>query len=199
MNIIIMGVQGAGKGTQAKRISEVYSLKHVSSGDVYREEKDTIDAVLKAHVDAGNLLPDSWIVEQIKKHLVPQGNIIDGVPRTYEQAVALDGLISVDKVVYLQLSDDVALERMLARRLCKSCHTIYGLNNPAPVLCCDQKPFQRVDDNRDAIEKRLQIYHEQTKPLLEFYRKKGVLCEINADQGVANVFSDIQRVLDTIN
>lgn len=173
MNIIIMGKQGSGKGTQAKLIAEHYGLKHLSTGDLYRQkvaEKDELAMKMKEFSDKGELVPDELVIELVKENLGEEGTLFDGFPRTLEQAEKLDELIDIDMVIELQISDEEVKERMLKRG--------------------------RVDDTEESINRRLDIYHEKTEPLIEYYRPRDIVREVDGTGSVEEIFERIKKVID---
>lgn len=205
MKIILIGPQGSGKGTIAQLISEKYNIPQISTGDIFRREialNTVLGKKLKA-ITAGNLAPDKLTIAIMKKRLLQedceQGCILDGFPRNIVQARALDDFSEIDYVFELKIDDKTAIERISARRQCKSCHRIYGLNlQPKKQGVCDNcngKLYQREDDKPAAIKKRLQIYHEETEPLLDYYRPRNIVYEIDASQNVEGVFRQVEAVL----
>lgn len=173
MNIILIGPQGSGKGTQAKRVAGKYGLKHLSTGDLYREGVEKGDPLVlnyKEHVEKGNLLPDEVVIELVKKNLNDNGNVFDGFPRTLEQAKALDGIAPVDLVIELKLDEEEAVKRLLERG--------------------------RKDDTKETIQKRLDIYHDLTEPLLEYYKPRNIVYTVNGEQSKDAVFKDLCALID---
>ncbi len=200
LNILIMGVQGAGKGTQGKRLAEHFHLTHISTGDMFREEyyikQSEFGKQAYSHWGTGGLVPDDLTIMMIQQRLeYAQGCVLDGFPRTIGQAQALDAAkFPIYHVIDLQLHDDVAITRLSHRRLC-SCGQEYGLARvPKTAGFCDacNTPLKiREDDAPEKIAKRVADYHTKTQPILDFYRPRGIVYEVNAHQEPNNVFSDI--------
>ncbi len=188
MNILLLGPQGAGKGTQAKRIAAEYGLPHIATGDMLREAiaaGTELGERVKPIYDRGGLVPDELIIDLIRERLAQsdaaQGFVLDGFPRTMMQADALDAMLreigrELDVVFALQLSDEIALERLLGRA----------------------RNERRSDDMPDAIRARLATYREKTEPLVEHYRTKGKLVSIHGDRSINEVFAEIQAALEQL-
>ena len=188
MNLILLGAPGAGKGTQAEKICEKYNIPAVSTGNIIREAlKNGTDMGLKAksYIDAGKLVPDDVVIGIIKERLAESdcanGFILDGFPRTVAQAVALDEMeIKMDGVISIEVADEAIIRRLGGRRLCGKCGTSYHIDyKPTAVagICdkCQGELVTRADDKPEVIKSRLDIYHEQTEPVKDFYAAKGVL------------------------
>lgn len=204
MNIILLGAQGSGKGTQAKYISEKYSIPHISTGDMLREaveKKTELGLKAKSHMDTGSLVPDKIIIGIIKERIsrldCAQGFILDGFPRTLEQAKALDDITEIDFVLELKIPDEISIERLSKRRVCEKCQAPYGYEAMLPEKCkkCGGKLIQRSDDKPDAIKKRLDVYHDETEPLLEYYKPREIVHVIDGTKSVSEVFAEIVLVL----
>jgi len=211
MNIVLLGSPGVGKGTYAKRISKIYDIPQISTGDMFREaikNKTRIGLLAKTYIDKGNLVPDDVtikIVEQrLKKADCKNGFMLDGFPRTIAQAEALDKIVVIDKVLDFTASEQVIIDRLSGRRICRSCGAIYHIRNIIPKVkgVCDKcggKVYQRYDDKPKAIKERFVVYKKQTEPLIEYYTKKGILRSINADwpiEQVDNVIADARKALE---
>jgi adenylate kinase len=193
MKLVLMGSAGVGKGTYASFIKEKYKLAHISMGDLLREViKNETDIGKKAKilVDTGQLVPDEWTIlllkERINKPDCKNGFMLDGFPRTMNQALELDKITKIDVVLDFYASEPVIQKRLGGRRICKKCGAIYHLISKKPKkegVCdvCGGQLYQREDETPEAIKERLKIYHEKTKPVEEYYRKKGILKEIQAD------------------
>lgn len=209
MNIIILGPQGSGKGTQAKLLAARFGIAHVSTGDMLREiAKQNTD--MGGYVDLllrkGSLVDDKTITELLKQRLseddCKNGFVLDGYPRNLNQAGLLEETTKVNAVIYLNLSDEVAAKRLAARLVCRKCGEIYGAEK-TPVeegRCdlCNGELSQRSDESEFAVRRRLEIFHRDTEPLRSYYRNKRLLHEVNANQGVEQVFSDIALVLENL-
>ena len=188
MKIIMLGAPGAGKGTQAKRIAEKYSIPHISTGDIFRAniKNDTeLGRKAKSYMDQGLLVPDELtcdlVVDRIKQDDCKNGFILDGFPRTVPQAEALDKMgIVIDKVIDIEVSDEEITKRLSGRRVCGSCgasyHTVFKPSAKEGVCDkCGAKTVQRPDDHPDTVKARLAVYHEQTEPLIAYYKAQGKL------------------------
>lgn len=194
MNIILFGAPGAGKGTQAEAIAERKSIPTISTGNIIRDAlKSGSELGLKAknYMADGGLVPDEIVIEIIKERIAKddckQGLILDGFPRTIPQAEALDKMgVKIDKVIEISVSDAIIIDRMSGRRVCENCGSSYHLKNKRPQkegICdkCQGTLVQREDDQPDTVKNRLKIYHEQTKPLENYYEKQGKLTVIQGD------------------
>lgn len=186
MKAIIFGAPGAGKGTYASRLQAKLGVDVIAMGDIFREllkENSDLGRKVKGFVEKGSLVPDEVVVEVLKQHLSKiskgKGFILDGFPRTLDQAKALNTITDIDVILLLNVPDWIIIERLSTRRICKNCGTVYNVKFLKPKVegVCDKcggPLYQRSDDNPEVIKKRLQVYQEQTKPLLEFYKKKQV-------------------------
>jgi len=202
-NYVIMGPQGSGKGTQAKMISENYKLPHISTGDIFREirtQDTTLGRKVRELIDNGNLVPDEIVNEMVARRLnqpdCREGYVLDGYPRNILQAKFLDKQKPVLKCIDLEVSEAECIKRMSARRVCSQCKADYNTIyiKPQKTGICDKcggKLVQRDDDKPAAIKQRLETYHKETKPVIDYYEKKGVLLKINGEQAIDKVFADI--------
>lgn len=212
MKIIMLGAPGAGKGTQAKMISEKYGLPHVSTGDIFRaniKNGTELGKKAKAYMDAGQLVPDSLTVDllldRISQEDCAKGYILDGFPRTIPQAQCLEDALKargedIDFAIDVEVPDSNIIKRMGGRRACVTCGATYHLEHIPPKtegICdkCGHELILRDDDKPETVQKRLEVYHEQTKPLIDFYNAMGVLHEFDGTQNMAKVFEDITKVL----
>ena len=212
MNLILMGLPGAGKGTQAEKIVEKYHIPHISTGDMFRQAiKDETELGLKAKtfMDKGELVPDEVTIgivrERLSKEDCKNGFLLDGFPRTHAQAESLEVLLSemgrkIDYCIYIEADIDVLKERLSGRRICKSCgatfHTVF--NPPKVENVCDKcggELYQRADDNPETVENRLQVNLKQMQPLIDFYTEKGYLKAVNGLQDIDEVFKDIDSLI----
>ncbi len=204
--IVLIGPQGGGKGTQAKLIAKKYKIPHISTGDMFRqtiEEKTALGLKAKKIMDKGYLVPDeittAMIEERIKKPDCKKGFILDGYPRNKKQAEALEEFSKVDFVLDIEVSDDLAVKRLSARRQCKKCGAIYGIDVPPKKdNICDndgEKLYQRNDDKPEAIRKRLSTYQRETAPLLKFYDEKGKLYRLDGSKPIEAIFREITKIL----
>jgi adenylate kinase len=202
-NYILLGPQGSGKGTQAKLMAAKYNIPHISTGDIFREmraQNSALGKKVRGLIDNGNLVPDEItnqiVADRLAKPDCKQGFIIDGYPRNIGQAQFLEQKKPVNKYIYVEVSDVESIKRITARRVCSVCkadfNTIY-IKPKKEGLCdkCNGKLMQRDDDTPEAVKKRLEIYYKETKPLLDFYKKKGVLLKVNGEQPIDKVFKDI--------
>lgn len=212
MNLVLMGLPGAGKGTQADKIVEKYGIPHISTGDMFRaamSEGTELGLKAKSYMDKGELVPDEVTIgivrERLSKTDCNEGFLLDGFPRTVPQADALEDILTelgrkIDYVINIEVDQDILMERLTGRRICKSCGATYHLvfNPPAvPGVCdrCDGELYQRPDDNEETVQNRLQVNVKQTQPLLDFYKEKGYLRNINGQQHIDQVFSDINSLI----
>lgn len=219
MRIVLLGPPGAGKGTQAARICKTYNIPHISTGDIFRENMKN-DTVLgkkaKDYMHKGLLVPDELVVEMVADRLTHEdvlgagyGYLLDGFPRTVCQAAALCGInakkdCELDFAINLDVPSDVLIERVINRRICPTCHATYHLKYKKPkvdgICDIDGTPlYQRDDDKIDTVKKRIQIYDDQTQPLIGFYEGKQKIININGLQRMDDVFNDIQKVLSGVN
>ena len=207
MKLVLIGAPAAGKGTQAARLVEHYSIAHISTGDMLREEvaKGTeLGKEAKATMDAGGLVSDEIIIamvkERIKRDDCVKGFILDGFPRTVVQAEKLDEMVALDKVVYINAPDEVMLERLTARQTCPKCGATYNkLFLPSKVagICdkCGAELTQRKDDTVEAGKARLATFHNQSEPLVDFYKNKGILFEVDGTAGIDSITEAIIKGL----
>lgn len=213
LNLILMGLPGAGKGTQAERISEKYNIPHISTGDMFRlaiKEGTELGKKAKSFMDQGELVPDEVTIgivqERLSKPDCENGFLLDGFPRTIAQAEALQNLladmqVSIDYAVHVDVPENILVERLTGRRICPTCGTTYHVmyNPPQVEGICDKdgsKLMQRDDDQPETVKKRLAVNIQQTQPLLDFYSDRALLVTVNGDQEIETVFTDIQKVLD---
>ena len=212
MKIVFMGPPGAGKGTQAEKIIENYQIPHISTGDMFRKAiKDQTELGMEAkrYMDQGALVPDHVTIGIVKDRLsesdFKSGFLLDGFPRTVDQAKALDEILTsldskIDYVINIDVDLDILKERLTGRRICRSCGATYHMifNPPAVAGTCDKcggELYQRKDDNEETVGNRLDVYVSQTKPLLDYYSLAGNLVNINGQQSIDLVFAEIQDVL----
>ncbi|HZH59286.1 MAG TPA: adenylate kinase [Metabacillus sp.] len=212
MNLVLMGLPGAGKGTQAERIVEKYNIPHISTGDMFRaamKEETELGLQAKSFIDKGELVPDEVTIgivrERLGKNDCQKGFLLDGFPRTVAQADALEGILSelnkqIDYVINIQVNKDILMERLTGRRICKQCGATYHLvfNPPANEGKCDKcggELYQRADDNEETVANRLEVNLQQTQPLLDFYNEKGYLRNIDGEQDIDKVFNDVDQLV----
>ena len=211
LQIVLLGAPGAGKGTQAVLLSQKLGLAHIASGDLFRKAQDEgteLGLLAKSYMEKGQLVPDQltirMILERIADSDCDKGFILDGFPRTLEQAEALDKALAdhkaIDKVVYIKVSSEELLRRLSGRWICRQCQTPYNVVTSPPKIAgkCDQcggELYQRPDDMEETVQKRLEVYFAQTLPLMSCYQQDGKLVEINGEQGVEEVSKEIVAVL----
>jgi adenylate kinase len=213
MKIIMLGAPGAGKGTQAKRIAEKYGIPHISTGDIFRaniKSGTELGRRAKAYMDQGLLVPDEIVVDivvdRLKQSDCANGYILDGFPRTIPQAEALDNALktieeTIDYAINVEVSDSYIVERMSGRRACLNCGATYHVVNiPTKVegICdvCGSEVVLRDDDKPETVLKRLNVYHEQTQPLIDYYSKQNLLVDVDGTKDMSEVFQTIIRVLE---
>jgi len=206
LRILLMGPPGCGKGTQASELKSLFSLPHVSSGDVLREEVrkgSELGKKIKEFMDRGEIGPVELITEAIIGHLKNEcadGFILDGFPRTLYQAEKLKENFRINFAFLIDATGDAVANRITSRRICRGCGAIYSLNDNPPAkegVCdtCGGEVYRRADDNRDTIINRIRVYMEETKPVIEFYREDGILHEINGEKDRKSVFDDIISII----
>jgi len=211
MNIVLLGSPGVGKGTYAKRISKIYNIPQISTGDMFREaikNKTEIGLKAKEYMDKGELVPDDVTIgiveERLKKDDCKNGFMLDGFPRTIAQAEALDKIIVIDKVLDFTASDEVIIDRLSGRRVCRNCGAIYHIRNIVPKVegvCdnCGGELYQRDDDKPESVKKRLDVYKKQTEPLIDYYKEKEILADIDANKPIEQVdeiIADVRKALE---
>lgn len=207
-----MGLPGAGKGTQAEQIVEKYNIPHISTGDMFRaamENNTELGRKAKSFMDNGDLVPDEVtngiVRERLSEDDAKDGFLLDGFPRTVEQAQELENILSdlgteLDAVINIDVEKDVLMKRLTGRWICRTCgKTYHEIYNPPKVAGkCDLdggELYQRDDDKKETVEKRLNVNMKQTKPLLDFYSEKGKLHNINGEQDIKDVFVDVEKIL----
>ena len=212
MKIIMLGAPGAGKGTQAKKLAERYSIPHISTGDIFRaniKNGTELGKKAKAYIDEGALVPDELVVDLVvDRFKIPDcanGYVLDGFPRTIPQAEALEAALNaigetVDFAINIEVPDENIINRMSGRRACVGCGATYHvIYNPTKVegVCdnCGEKLILRQDDKPETVKNRLSVYHAQTQPLIDFYNKKGVLAEVDGTKDMDDVFNAIVNIL----
>ena len=212
MKIILMGPPGAGKGTQAEKLVELYQIPHISTGDMFRKaQKEGTELGLKAksYMDQGQLVPDEVTVGIVKERLAEDdckgGFLLDGFPRTVQQADALDGILvelgmALDRVVNIEVDKAFLVDRLTGRRVCRSCGATFHVTNKAPKVegVCDKcggDLYQRNDDKVETVSNRLDVYAAQTAPLIEYYQSKGIMSSIDGSKSMEDVLADIRTAL----
>ena len=212
MKIIMLGAPGAGKGTQAKMIADKFSIPHISTGDIFRaniKEGTELGRKAKEYMDQGLLVPDELVVTLVVDRLTwedaKNGYVLDGFPRTIPQAEALTNALAekgekVDFAINIDVPDQNIIDRMGGRRACVSCGATYHIVNIPPKkegICdvCGAELILRDDDKPETVKKRLDVYHEQTQPLIDYYKAEGVLKDVDGTVDMKDVFESIVKVL----
>ncbi|EIX6204094.1 adenylate kinase [Listeria monocytogenes] len=212
MKLVLMGLPGAGKGTQAEQIVEKYNIPHISTGDMFRaamKNNTELGKKAKSFMDNGDLVPDEVtngiVRERLAEDDAKNGFLLDGFPRTVEQAEELENILNdlgteLDAVINIEVDKDVLMKRLSGRWICRTCgKTYHEIYNPPKVPGkCDLdggELYQRDDDKKETVEKRLNVNMKQTKPLLDFYSEKGKLHNINGEQDIKDVFVDVEKIL----
>lgn len=212
MNLILLGPPGAGKGTQAAKIIEKYNIPHISTGDIFRKnisEGTRLGKKAKEYMDKGELVPDSLVIEIATDRLTEDdcknGFLLDGFPRTVEQAVALDAFLGehgkkIDHVLDIDVPKEELMTRLIGRRVCKNCGATYHVTNMPPKtegICdkCGGELMQRADDTESTVENRIEVYNKQTKPLLNYYDKLGNIAHLDGSIGLEKLFAQIVGIL----
>ncbi|AKS66516.1 adenylate kinase [Staphylococcus schleiferi] len=215
MNIILMGLPGAGKGTQATEITKKYPIPHISTGDMFRKaikDETELGKEAKSFMDRGELVPDEVTVGIVKERIseddAKKGFLLDGFPRTIEQAEALNSILeelgrTIDAVVNIEVPEEELMNRLTGRRICEICGTTYHLvfNPPKVEGVCDLdggKLYQREDDNPETVANRLKVNVKQSKPILDFYSKQGVLKNIDGSRNIDEVTADVINILESL-
>ena len=213
-NIIFLAVQGAGKGTFAKKLKEKYGYSHISTGDILRERASVDDELgnkIKNLIDNGIFVPNDIIYEAIEYRITQpdceNGYILDGFPRNLEQAEGYDKLLEklnkeLGVVINITIDNELLKERIIGRRICKDCGAIYNVYNPefqpkVEGVCdkCGGEIYQRADDNEESMNTRVKTYFEVTAPVIEYYNKKGVLKTVDSGKGTEETFKEIEKIL----
>ncbi len=213
--VVLLGPPGAGKGTQAGKISETLDIPHISTGDLFRDNirnKTKMGIEVQKYLESGALVPDSITIAMVKDRLsrpdCKNGALMDGFPRTSAQAEAFDEMLKdsfsgkVDFVPCIEVEKSLLVDRISGRRVCKNGHSFHVKYNPSKKegICdiCGEPLIQRTDDNEETVAKRIEAYEKQTAPLIEYYEKKGVLCRIDGTKDIKTVESDITKSLQKL-
>ena len=213
MKIIMLGAPGAGKGTQAKMIAEKYGIPHISTGDILRaniKNGTELGAKAKTYMDQGQLVPDSvtvdLLMDRVAKEDCKDGYVLDGFPRTIPQAEVLEEALNklgdrIDYAIDVDVPDENIIKRMSGRRACLTCGATYHIEHIPPKkegICdvCGSKLVLRDDDKAETVKNRLEVYHKQTQPLIDFYTRKGVLRTVDGTLPMDEVFQAIRKILD---
>ena len=214
MKVVLLGAPGAGKGTQCKSIVARYNLLHLSSGDILRQERaegTELGKKAQGYMDSGALVPDEIIIEMMAKAIEKapaDGFVLDGFPRTVNQAIELDKALDasgqkIDSVLNLEIDDNVVTKRITGRRSCPGCGAVYHIENLKPKTegICDKdgtELVQRPDDTEEVLANRLETYHQQTEPLVDYYKKNSTVYNFNADRNPDDVRASMFEKLDVL-
>ena len=210
MRIVMLGAPGAGKGTQAKKIAAKYGIPHISTGDIFRaniKNGTELGKKAKTYMDQGLLVPDELtcdlVVDRIQQSDAENGYVLDGFPRTVKQAEALEHSgVNIDKVIDIEVDDEIIYKRMAGRRVCGKCGKTYNVDlNVLPQnegLCdvCGNDLIQRADDKLETVKERLKVYYDQTHVLKDYYQSKGKRFVIDGEQSLEKITEDINKVLE---
>ena len=212
MKLVLIGCPGAGKGTQAKKLSKHYNIAHISTGDLLREQMKLgteLGKKVSEIMNAGGLVSDdivsAMLAERIKADDCKNGYILDGYPRNVSQAEGLDAITGpLDKVVCFNVDDAVIVDRMTGRRGCPKCGQMFHIKYNPPKqdgICdaCGDKLIQRKDDNEETVVNRLKVYHETTAPVIDYYKNKGILLEVEGVGDIDEIFAKVVSGLEGIN
>ena len=211
--IILLGAPGAGKGTNAKKITSEYHLPHISTGDMFREalrDETELGKLAKSYMDKGLLVPDEVTISLVKERLYKDdckdGFLLDGFPRNLKQAEALEEIGKeinrpINYVIDINVPEEILKDRITGRRVCKKCGAPYHIKTLKPKVegvcdICGGELIQRKDDNEEALKVRLDEYHHQTEPLINYYSKKGILHTVDGSKDLKEVMADIDAILD---
>ncbi|MDE6475131.1 MAG: adenylate kinase [Clostridia bacterium] len=204
MYLVFLGAPGAGKGTQATKVCEKYNIPHISTGDILRaniKAGTALGVEAKGYIDKGLLVPDEVVIGLVKQRLseadCQKGFLLDGFPRTIEQAKALNDFARITCAVNLAVDEKLVVDRIAGRRMCK-CGESYHVSWYDKDVCakCGEKLYQRDDDKEETVKARLEVYNAQTAPLIEYYSNMGILKDVDGTQEMNKVFDDIVRILN---
>jgi len=212
VRLVLLGAPGAGKGTQAKKLIEKYDIPQISTGDLLRaavSDGTELGKEAKSYMDKGELVPDSVVLGMVEERLrqddCREGYILDGFPRNTAQAEALDEMLagldmSLDAALSVDVPKEDLMKRLTGRRTCRGCNQMYNIYYSAPAeegICdkCGGELFQRDDDREETINKRLQVYEEQTAPLIDYYRDKGILKSVSGTGDIDEIFENVVQTL----
>lgn len=208
MKIVLLGSPGVGKGTYATAIKDILKIPHISTGDLFRENrKNNTELGKKAqeYMDKGDLVPDEITIEMLKERIANEtGFLLDGFPRTIPQAEALDQITKIDLALNFTADHDIIIQRLSGRRICKKCGAIFHLQNIIPKvenICdhCGGELYQRPDEKPEVIKERLKVYQEKTAPLIDYYQNKGILKTVQVNEDFSTHKEEIiKRIMDAI-
>jgi adenylate kinase len=207
MNIILLGPPGAGKGTMAERVRDKFHLAHISTGDILRAEikaGSELGNLAKGFIDKGALVPDDVIISMMKKRFseddAQKGVLLDGFPRTVAQAEALEAIANIDAVITLDATEEMIVDRISSRRLCKECGTVHSVKTWDKDTCskCNGMLYIRPDDKEETVRQRFSVYQNQTEPLIAYYEQKGLVYHVDASLPIDSEVAEINRVLESL-
>lgn len=203
--IVLLGPPGSGKGTQTERLCNEFGFAHISTGDLLREAVRSgtpLGLEAKRYMDAGDLVPDKLVIDLMRNKLYscPEGFVLDGFPRTIEQAKALEEACAVDVAITLEVDEDDIVDRMASRRSCRSCGAVYNLRSKPPReegVCdrCGGELYLRSDDREETVRSRMRVYRERTLPLESYYENKGILERVDARGGIDQVYKRLSEIV----
>ncbi|HWS29087.1 MAG TPA: adenylate kinase [Clostridia bacterium] len=205
MNIVLLGAPGAGKGTLASEMCRAYGLRHISTGDMLRahmREGTPLGMEARSFVDTGKLVPDTLIIAMVKERLLKpdcqKGCLLDGFPRTVAQAEALGRIANIDMVIYLKVETDVLVKRISGRRVCSKCGMVSHTSWYDKDTChnCGEKLVVRDDDKPETVLNRIEVYNQNTEPLIGYYREKGLLSAVDGSGTPEEVFFAVQALME---
>jgi len=207
MNIVLVGAPGSGKGTCSTELVKDYGFAHISTGDLFREnikQQTKIGKIAQEYINKGMLVPDEVVVDMLKDRLskpdAQNGILLDGYPRNLEQVKALDAICKVDLVLYLNASMETVVGRLSTRRMCKNCKSIWNTvrDHLTTNVCpgCGGELFQRDDDKVESIKKRIMVYYDETLPIVDEYKRRGIVAEINANNDQFTSYKEIKKVIN---
>lgn len=198
MNVVFLGSPGAGKGTQAIRLAKGENFSHISTGDIFRAElknNTSLGNKAREYMDKGELVPDDLVVDMVVKEIAGlesnSGCLLDGFPRNLAQAKAMEGKIPVELAIFIHVDESEIIKRLSSRRTCKVCGNIQSVNDGEKCTKCGGEVYQRDDDTKEVIMNRLNVYNEQTKPLIDYYEGKGILYTIDGSGDPDDVYKDV--------
>lgn len=207
MRAVIIGPPGAGKGSIAEYFKSKYCIPHLSTGDIFRAEiskGSELGKLAKSYIDKGELVPDDVVIEIVKRAIsevdLSRGLLLDGYPRTIKQAEALDSFLKIDVAIYVHISEEVAVERLSNRYVCPVCNRVYNLkhNPPREDLKCDNdgaELYRRSDDEPNIVRERYRVYHQQSRNVIDYYRNKKILVEVDNSRGLELTISLLEKIL----
>lgn len=198
MNIVFLGSPGAGKGTQALRLAAEENFSHISTGDIFRAElknNTPLGQKAKEYMDKGELVPDELVVDMVVGKIGElegtNGCLLDGFPRNLAQAKAMEGKIPTEMAIFIRVEEEEIIRRLSSRRTCKECGNLQSVNDGDACIKCGGAVYQRDDDKEEVILNRLNVYNEQTSPLIKYYEDKGILKTVDGARDVEEVYNDI--------